>query len=1093
VSKRHDRGLPLLLLLLSLSLTVGKALNGQVVGALLSGTVTDSSGAAVPNAKISVMNTGTGVVREVSTDTAGFYTVPNLPAGTYDITTSAPSFTTLVRRGIVLTVGASQVLDAALQVGQVSQKVEVTGEAPAVELASSTIGAEANETTVRQLPLNGRDWTQLAVLQPGVLASPTQASANSGVNRGNRGFGNELSVSGHRPTENNYRMDGISVNDYVNSAPGSALGVNLGVDAIQEFSVLTTDYNAEYGRTSGAVINAISKSGTNDFHGTAYWFIRDEDFDARNHFDPAQIPPFHRNQFGGAVGGPIRKNKAFFFVNYEGIRQDLSNTFRDTVPSQTARAGTLFNPDGSTTTITVDPEVAKFLPFWPLPNAGLISPGNTGFYTTSGLSTGSENYLSTRLDYHFSDADSLSGGYFYDRTPLTTPDALVNSLNEVLTSRQMGNISETHIFSPTLLNTVRFGVSHTVALITNPVSALTPIAGDTSLGTFPGLTAANLIVPGLTTMQGSFGSQSNYKYWFTSIQAYDDAFLTRGTQSIKFGFSFERIRDNLIWRTFPTGRFQFPSLQAFLTNEPIFFQGANPALQNEVALRQSIIGGYIQDDWRVRKNFTVNLGVRYEFATIPTSATVPFQIVQNLNGGLPVSTNSAWRTNATSKDLQPRVGFAWDPFNDGKTAVRAGFGIFEILPIVSAVGGDFPSELPFQAQSSVSLTGQPPGSTFPTGVLSLIPFDPNNIDYSNFRVSYVQPNPGNSYAMNWNLNIQRDLGWNSSIMVGYIGSHSVHSTFDTGDANGVQGTLTSAGYLWPFPVGSGTKLNPNVGQLSSTFWNGSSRYNGLQVQFTKRLSHGVQAQGAYTWSRCIDYGSGGNVSDFFLNSIQSLPYYLPSVRFGNCDMDIRQAFVFNYVWFLPSPTSGGAFVKHALGGWQMGGILTANTGTPFTVLISGDPLGQGNATPFDMPDRLNIPGCDSVVNPGNVNSYLKLNCFTPPTAPASFASVCQPAAASVTIPNTCMNLLGNAGRNQIYGPGLLDLDFSIFKNFQIRESLGLQFRFEFFNILNHTNLQAPLDNLNLFTSTGTPVPGAGALDSTTTTSRQIQFALKLLF
>lgn len=1070
-------------------------LHAQVTGATLTGSVTDPSGAVIPNAQVSVKNTATGVVREVVTDSAGIYSAPNLLPGSYDVSASASGFSTSFWTGITLTVGAAQVLNFPLQVGQAAQRVEVQSAAPAVDLASSTLSAEVNATTMRELPLNGRDWTQLAILQPGVSASRTQASVNSGVNRGNRGFGNELTDSGHRPTENNYRIDGININDYTNSAPGSALGLNLGVDAIREFSVLTTDYNAEYGRTSGAVINAITKSGTNAFHGDAYWFLRDEDFDARNYFDPAKIPPFHRNDFGVSAGGPIRKDKTFIFGAYEGVRQALSNTFRDTVPSQDARNGLIHNADGTTTNVTVDPKIKAYLPFWPLPNSGLIAPGNTGFFTTTGLSGASEDYATTRIDQVFSDKDTLAGSYFYDNAPVTTPDALVDSVNEVFTRRQTGGLEETHIFNPRLLNTFRLGVSRSVALITIPVSALNSLAADTTLGTFPGLTAPNLVVPGLTTMQGSLGSQSNYKYWFTSGQLYDDAFLTKGTHSLKFGFAFERLRDNLKWRTFPTGKFQFDSLQGFLTNSPIFFQGANPLLANEVALRQSLIAGYLQDDWRVFPNLTLNLGARYEFATIPSSATVPFLIVQNLNGGLPVSSNSAWQTNSTSKDFEPRVGFSWDAFQNGKTAIRGGLGLFDMLPLVTAIGGDFPSELPFQVQSSISLTGQPAGTTFPTGVVSLIPFNPSNPNFSTFRESFLQQHPPNSYAMNWNLNIQQTLGWNTSATIAYIGSRSVHSLFSTGDANGVQGTLTSAGYLWPLPVGKGNKLNPNVGQLSGTLWDNSASYHGLQAQLTKKLGHGVEAQAAYTWSRCIDYGSGGSVSDFFLNSIQSIPYYAPSIRRGNCDMDLRQNFVFSYVWSLPQPDVGGEAGKYLLGGWELTGIVSASTGSPFTPRMAGDPLGQGNATPVDYPDLLQIPGCSNPTNPGNVNNYLKLNCFSPPVAPASFAALCQPAAASVAavIPNTCMNLFGNVGRNRIYGPGLFNVDFSLFKNFKFSERFGAQFRAEAFNILNHANFGAPIDNQTLFTATGTAVGGAGALDTTVTTSRQIQLGLKVIW
>src|SRR5665213_209561 len=1027
--------------LISLILGFGRPLHAQVVGATLLGTVADPSGAVVPGTKIAIQNTATNVIREVTTDPSGFYTAPNLLPGDYEVTASATGFSTLIRKDITLTIGATQVLNMRLQIGQSIEKVEVTGAPPSVQLSSAAISAEVTGTTMRQLPLNGRDWTQLATLQPGIAASSTQASVGASANRGNRGFGNELTNSGHRPTENNYRIDGININEYTNSAPGSVLGVNLGVDALQEFSVLTSNYGAEYGRVSGAVINAITKSGTNSFHGAAYWFLRDEDFDARNYFDTTVIPPFHRNNFGVSGGGPIRKERTFIFGDYEGIRQSLSNTFRDLAPSQDARNGILHNADGTTTTIAVDPKVSPYLAFWPVPSTkDLIAPGNTGFISLSGVSQAAENYATIRVDQIFSDKDTLSGTYFFDRTPTTAPDALVLSLNNVFTQRQMGEMTESHIFSPTLLNTFRVGVNRSVALINTPDSAINPIAGETQLGTFTGLAAPNLIVPGLTSMSGSLGSAFNTKYWYTTIQLYDDAFVTRGTHSLKFGLGIERDAENSKWRTFPTGKFQFPSLQGFLSNTPTFFQGANPSVAGEVGLVNSLIGTYVQDDWKLSSNLTLNLGVRYEFSTIPRSANAPLLIVQNLYGGLPVSTQTAWEHNATKDDFEPRVGFSWDPFRTDKTAIRGGFGVYTVLPISQTVLGEFPSELPFQAQSSVSLVGQPAGATFPTGVLSLISFNPSNPDFSTLRVPYDTTSPPRSYAMNFNLNVQRDLGWDTSLMIGYVGQHSVHMPVATDDSNGVQGSLTSAGWLWPYPVGSGTKLNPNVGQISARFWDNSVSYNSLQVQGTKRMNHGLQFQGAYTWSRCVDYGSGGLFSDFYLNSLDSLPFYARSVRRGNCDFDLRTNFVFSYVLDLPAPTFGGPLAKQTLGGWELTGIVNVRSGAPFTPLMGGNPLGSQNATPIDFPDRLNTPGCQNVTNGRNVNNYLKLNCFTPPTAPSSFATVCQPAAPSVSalIPNTCMNLMGNVGRNSIYGPGLTNMDFAISTNVKLCKLLGAQ-------------------------------------------------------
>src|SRR6201998_4176478 len=302
------------------TLLCGNQANAQVAGATLSGTVKDASGAAVPNAQVSVKNVATATTRDVSADSAGFYTVPNLLPGDYEVRFSAQGFKTEISSGVNLTVGAQQVLNATLQVGQISQQVTVTGEAPIVELASSAISGEVRATTVRELPLNGRSWTDLAALSPGVDTIHTQVDFSAGSDRGNRGFGQQLTISGARPQQNNYRLDGVSLNDYANGAPGSVLGGNLGVDAIQEFSVLTSNYSAEYGKTSGGVVNATTRSGTNSFHGSAYEFLRNSALDAANFFEQGQRSPFRRNQFGGAIGGPIIKDKTFFFVDYEGIR-----------------------------------------------------------------------------------------------------------------------------------------------------------------------------------------------------------------------------------------------------------------------------------------------------------------------------------------------------------------------------------------------------------------------------------------------------------------------------------------------------------------------------------------------------------------------------------------------------------------------------------------------------------------------------------------------------------------------------------------------------------------------------------------------------
>src|SRR5881275_617287 len=404
---------------------------GQVAGGTISGTVTDSSGRVIGNVQITINNLATGVTRDVTTNDGGFYSAPNLLPGTYQAKFSAKGFKTEARSGIALTVGATEVLDLTMKVGTAVETIQVTGEAPAVQLATSDISAVVNATTVRELPLNGRSWTDLATLQPGVDTIQTQPTFAVGADRGNRGFGQQLTISGARPQQNNYRLDGVSLNDYANGAPGSVMGGNLGVDAIQEFSVLTSNYSAEYGKTSGGVVNAVTRSGANAFHGSAYEFLRNSALDAANFFENAgghPKSPFKRNQFGGAMGGPIVKSRTFFFADYEAIRQSKGIAYFDSVPSPDARSGNLTNP---TATVTIDPAAQKYLALYPIPQS---CGGNVCPFVYTGQQVINENFITTRLDHKFSEKDSLFGTYMFDRTPYSSPDGMGNVLLGSLSS-----------------------------------------------------------------------------------------------------------------------------------------------------------------------------------------------------------------------------------------------------------------------------------------------------------------------------------------------------------------------------------------------------------------------------------------------------------------------------------------------------------------------------------------------------------------------------------------------------------------------------------------------------------------------------------
>src|SRR5437588_1801633 len=578
--------------------SLASKLLAQVAGGTITGTVTDSSGRVIANAHIAITNLATGVVRATTSNDEGLYTAPNLLPGTYDVKFTAQGFKSELRKEIELTVGATLTLDLTMQIGTITEKVEVSGEAPAVQLTTSDINAVVDATTVRELPLNGRSWTDLATLQPGVNAIQTQPSFAQGTDRGNRGFGQQLTISGARPQQNNYRLDGVSLNDYANGAPGSVLGGNLGVDAIQEFSVLTSNYSAEYGKTSGGVVNAITRSGTNAWHGSAYEFIRNSHLDAKNYFDDPTlpIPPFRRNQFGGALGGPIVKNHTFFFTDYEGVRQSTGITSVTTVPSAAARNGNLCSaPDTGGCipfSVSVDPAAEAYLTFYHLPQHPLpLSDGDIGIFTFPGQQVVNENFVTARVDHKFSDSDSLFGTYMFDRTPYSSPDGLDNVEFDTLTSRQIFAVEETHMFSPSLANSIRFGYNHESVNNNQSLKAINPDAARTDLGVggsaFAGRAASQVFIDGGTTaFTGGIGGSPTYYYHWNSIQAYDDAFLTKGKHSIRFGGAFERLLLNVNSDTDPNGIWHFGTLQDYLINNPAKFQGGIASTVTPRNLRQ---------------------------------------------------------------------------------------------------------------------------------------------------------------------------------------------------------------------------------------------------------------------------------------------------------------------------------------------------------------------------------------------------------------------------------------------------------------------------------------------------------------------------
>jgi hypothetical protein len=1080
------------------SVFAASSLKAQVTGATVVGKVMDSTGSAISNAHVTVLRPSTGTHIEVMTNDTGVYTVPNLVPGTYNITVGAATLASQEIQGLTLEVGQNVEENFTLSPATVVQEVVITTALPVVDLASSQISNVVDETTVRQLPLNTRDWTLLATLQPGVSQVRTEKAVAVGADRGNRGFGAQLTVAGGRPQQNNYRMDGISINDYSNGAPGSVSGIDLGVDAIQEFSVVTANASAEYGREAGGVINAVSRAGTNAFHGTAFDFFRNDILDARNYFDPVEKGELRKNQFGGAVGGRIVKDRAFFFGDYEGIREVAGIPFAVNAPSADARQGILNcsqavggvqqagcptpgpGAAGSTYTVPVSSDVASYLKFYGVPTS---QPANSdsGSYSFTGRQVTPENFLQARVDETLSARDSAHATYMYDNGNFTQPDAENNYLLLSHTNRQLGLVEETHVFSSSFVNTARGGVSRNVANITNTSPGPNPLSADATLGAVPGHTASSLVIGGLTNFGGGLNAPSQYDFYWTSIQAYDDAFYTLGNHTIRFGGGIERMRNNIVATSSPAGLFTFGSTADFISGRVQNFSAQLPGSVPEKGLRQTLGAGYALDDWKALHNLTLNLGVRYEATTVPTEVHGNLSRLVNLTDLAP-ALGGTYFSNPTLKNLEPRVGVIWSPFKNQKTAVRAGFGIFDILPLpyqfelLSSLAAPYlkVGSVVYSNARAPYITPEPGDGQFAHNSYASIQAP------STLRQSYIQPNPSRSYLMEWNLNVEQDFGHDLGMYLGFVGSKGVHQPFRTDEANTVQPVGYRNGQLtFPKP-GTAPVLNPNVGQIAGIFYNNNTYYDGLEAGFTRRMSYGLQAQVSYTYSKAIDLGSAVVAGDPFGNSISGLFFFAPNTRRGVADFNVPNQLSFNYLYQTPHIKRLHGPLDAVANGWEASGIFFIQNGLPFTPTIAGDSLGLKGTAPYNVPNRIkDTTGCGSGVLSRRAVGYIDLSCFTFPSPNSDGTTV-----------------YGNVGRNSLLGPSLNELDLSAMKTTSIRsddDAMKLQFRAEFYNVLNHSNFSPPIANRTVFTAAGATVGTAGNITSTVTTSRQIQLGLKLLF
>jgi len=1086
--------------------------NAQVVGATVSGTLTDPGGGVVLGAKITLTNTEQGIIQTIVSNHDGAYAVPNVVPGVYDIKVEASGFSTEVKKGLILTVGEQPTINFSLKVASVDTSIIVEDATSQVEVGNSALSDVVQGDTIRELPLNGRDWTQMAALEPGTATIRSQPNAlTSTSSRGNRGFGQQLTIAGGRPQLNTYRIDGINVNDYSNSSPGNSAGLSLGADSIGEFSVISSNYSATYGMTAGGVINAITRAGTNRFHGSAYEFARNSFFDAENYTDVGK-QPFSRNQFGGTIGGPVIKNKTFLFGNYEGLRQSYSTSSQATVPSLNARNGVLVcgdlatlkglpkstfgsltcDPNGTTITLPggVDPKVVPYLPVWHVPN-GAVN-GDTAFYTFSSIAVTPENFFTIRGDQVFSQKDSMYVTYLWDNGQTVQPDALNFDNQTNGAKRQLVSLAENHVFTPNFYNSIRIGANRVVAQSLIKTPGANPLGSDPSLGVVSGLDAPLIAVgSGVTGFTGGVVGGSAVHYGYTTPQLTDDVFITKGDHQLKFGFAVERIQSNILIASYNYGTYTFTSLPGFLTNYPSKLAIATTP-PTAIDLRQSVYGAYAEDTWKVMKNLQVSVGVRYEPVEVPTETKGRLANLTSLSGTN--QTGSPLFANPTYKNFEPRLGFSYSPeATNGKTVFSGGYGIFDVLPQTWMFNLQLSQVGPYSENLSVTNPGQ---GTFPTGAVN------QAINGSGLPAeSFIPRNPPSNYVQQYNLTIQQELPKRIHFKIGYVGSHGVHQEMYTSDANvplpivNVQNgeldfpctayTTVAAATATTLALDTcktgGAKVNPNVGAILGSGWYTSSNYNGLLMDVKQDIGKSLHWQAAFTYQKSLD-GSSSVVSGTpFSNSLNQFLFH---PLWGPSDYNIPRVFVANATWHIPKLVSSDNKASYLVNGWELGGIYQLSDGSPFTMLLSGDDLSLGNGSPFDVPDRNTSGSCaGNPVFPHNRTSYVNTSCFSLPTLPTSGTGI----------------RFGNESRNSLRGPDFQELDSSLVKNFSMArfgEGRYLQIRAEAFNIANHPNLNPPYTT-NSFSVSSASTTGLasniGNLNTVAAPGRQLQFAAKFVF
>jgi hypothetical protein len=1062
---------------------------GQVSGSII-GVVLDQSGAAVPSAVVTARSLETGLSRTATTDNAGRYSVSALSVGVYDIHVTKAGFRDEVRRGIHLAVGQEAQIDFGLWLTGTNVDVFVFDDAPIVSTTTGDISGLVAEQQIKNLPLNGRSFDLLLTLNPGVVNFTWMKTGGTGIS--NSTTGNNFAVSGQRPQQNLFLLNGVEYTGAAenNMQPGGTSGMLLGVEAVREFNVQRDSYGAEYGKRPGGQVAIVTQSGTNQWHGSIFEFLRNNAFDAPNFFDQGDAPPFQRNQFGAAAGGPLQRDKTFLFANYEGFRQHLHQTSAAFVPDLAARAAAV-------------PSVQPLLNLWPTPSA--TDPDFPGVCTapttlpanscgiaevfSSPLQTVREDFGTARVDHIFSPHDTLSGIYTIDDGDDFTATPLDPFSADVVTLRaQVASVEGTHVFSPSLLNTARFGYSRAGYFFTGEPTPGTPAVGVP--GFLLGRPVGAVVVGGSTASNpeaqlGLAGSNngSNLRIARNLYTFEDRVSLTRSRHQFDFGVWLQRFQSNETIALSQFGQATFTSVQTFLQgNISSFLFDPSPTRMNW----RSLFGAwFVQDVIRVSPRLTLSLGFRGESSSGWNEAhgrAANYFYTNAVINTVPHVGDSVFQNNNAKFLAQPRVAVAWSPLGSN-TVLRAGFGMYNDLQ--DALGYRTDQNAPFNPTFSTPLTvAQLPLN--PAG-----PFPPA----SKLVPGGVDPNMKTPTLISYTLRAQREISPNTSVSVGYIGSHGYHEMIGI-DGNepfpvicpaapcpaiypatfpaGIAGTPVPAG---AFFVPATVKANPTLNNTWTWFSRGDSSYNALQVDANRRFSGGLTLRGIYTYSKVLDDGDSLNATTSGGGpALASNPFDLRSDR-GLGTFDVRHVAVISGTYALPIGSGKrflngwNGFANHLVSGWSVNSIVTLQGGFPFTPQLSYNPSGNGDTRnpvrPFINPNFF------GPIILGKLSKWFNPDAFLAP-------------------PNTATNIgfYGNVGRNTLIGPGLATWDFSTFKDTHIREHLNLQFRAEIFNLLNRANFNTP--NGVAFTPSGVS-PTAGAITSTSTTSRQIQFGLKLLW